>query len=186
MQAADLIRRLHQHRDWANRNLLAAAAILTDEQRKAVFAIGQGSLWKTLLHLFAAEYVWLECLLGNDSATTPGDLPNKIPGNQEGSPRIESLDELTTKWNELAQRWNRYLGRLTDASLDEIVYRVSTSSGFGKRHPGRRADILLHVCTHAQYTVAQVMNMLRQSGVTVYPDVMLITLSRQEAGTLTP
>jgi hypothetical protein len=42
--------------------------------------------------------------------------------------------------------------------------------------------VLLHVCTHAHYTVAQGINMLRRLGVPTdrLPDPMLITLSRQE------
>jgi uncharacterized damage-inducible protein DinB len=40
--------------------------------------------------------------------------------------------------------------------------------------------VLLHVCTHAQYTTAQVVNMLRQVGATSLPDTMLITLARKQ------
>jgi hypothetical protein len=40
--------------------------------------------------------------------------------------------------------------------------------------------VLLHLCTHAQYTVAQAVNMLRQAGLGPLPDVMLITMARQE------
>lgn len=70
---------------------------------------------------------------------------------------------------------------LSDDSLTDIVYKISTSSGLGKRHGTRRADILLHVCTHAQYTTAQLNNMLRQLGVTPLPESMLISLARKEA-----
>ena len=38
-------------------------------------------------------------------------------------------------------------------------------------------DVLLHVCTHAHYTSAQVVNMLRQVGLDPLPDVMLISLA---------
>ena len=41
--------------------------------------------------------------------------------------------------------------------------------------------MLLHLCTHAQYTVAQAVNMLRQAGAEALPDVMLISLARQES-----
>lgn len=74
-----------------------------------------------------------------------------------------------------------YLISLSDESLEEIIYKISISSGLGKRHGTKRADVLLHLCTHAQYTTAQLMNMLRQLGVSPLPDVMLISLARQEA-----
>lgn len=179
MNACDLIRRLYHHRQWVNQKLLEAARSLTDEQLRQSFAIGQGSVWKTLTHLYAAEYVWLEALLGNESPLLPGDVLGKLPGNQEGEGAIGSLDELTSKWESLDQRWGQYLSALCDESLGETVYKTSTSSGLGKCHGTSRADVLLHVCTHAQYTTAQLVNMLRQLGQTELPDVMLISLARQ-------
>lgn len=182
MNAADLIRRLHQHRMWVNHRLLDAVRPLTDDQLRQPFAIGQGSVWKTLTHLLAAECVWLEALIGNETPVMPGDAPGKLPGNQEGEDAIRSLDELACRWDDLDQRWHEYLDAVSDDNLDEIVYKTSTSSGLGKRHGTRRADVLLHVCTHAQYTTAQLVNMFRQLGVSPLPDVMLISLARQEIG----
>ena len=98
MNASDLVRRLHQHRMWINHLLLEAVRPLTVEQLHQRFAIGQGSVWKTLTHLHAAEYIWLEALLGNEDPLLPGDVPGKLPGNQEGQRAITSLDELASKW----------------------------------------------------------------------------------------
>jgi uncharacterized damage-inducible protein DinB len=165
---------------WANRGLLDAGRSLDGDQMHRQFAIGQGSVWRTLTHLLAAEYVWLEALLGQESAVMPGDVGGKLPGNQEGEGAFQSFDELTAAWEELDRRWSDYLAELTDDALDEIIYRVSVSSGAGKRFGTKRGDVLLHVCMHAHYTTAQLMNMLRQLGITPLPDVMLISLARQE------
>jgi uncharacterized damage-inducible protein DinB len=183
MEAADLIRRLHQHRMWVDELLLAAVQPLTPAELHKQFSIGQGSIWKTLTHLIAAEHVWLEALLGDESPMFTGDVPGKLPGNQEGEGAIASFDELAALWQGLHERWKAYLTDLQGESLEEIVYKLSTSSGFGRRFATRRADVLLHVCTHAQYTTAQLVNMLRQLGQMQLPDVMLITLARDEAGT---
>ena len=177
MNAVELLQRLHQHRAWVNANLLTAAATLSDEQMRSPFPIGQGSIWKSLLHLYAAEYVWLEALLGNEGFLVPGDLPGKIPGNQQGEGGITGRDDLRQKWSALEQRWSGYLASLTPAALAEIVYRKSSS---GQRFSTRRSDVLLHVCTHAHYTAAQVINMLRQVGVEKLPETMLISLARHE------
>jgi len=182
MDAVEVIRRMHAHRAWANRKLLAACDPLSDEQLRQPLAIGQGSLWRSLLHLYAAEYVWLEALLGNAEPLLPGDLPGKLPGNQLGQGGLASYGELTSQWDVLAQRWTSYLATLTAAALDELVYKQSTRSGAGQRHATRRADVLIHVCTHAHYTTAQTVNMLRQLGVQPLPDLMLISLARQEVG----
>ena len=178
MSAVELLQRLHQHRAWVNSNLLSAAATLSDEQLRTAFQIGQGSVWKSLLHLYAAEYVWLEALLGNEAFLVPGDLLGKIPGNQQGEGGITGLDDLRQKWSALEQRWIDYLAALTPPALEEVVYRKSSA---GKRFGTRRSDVLLHVCTHAHYTAAQVVNMLRHVGVEKLPDTMLISLARQEA-----
>ena len=180
MNGAEVIRRLHRHRAWVNRKLIDAAEALPVEDLQKQFPIGQGSIWKSLLHLHAAEFVWLESLLGNEEPLLEGDLPGKIPGNQEGAGAIRSLDELKAHWHQLESRWQAYLESLQDADLDQIVYKFSSQ---GKRHGTRRGDILLHVCTHAQYTTAQVVNMLRRVGAQQLPDPMLITLARQETAT---
>lgn len=181
MNAVDLVQRLHEHRAWVNGNLLTTAESLSDEQLRTPFQIGQGSIWKSLVHLYAAEFVWLEALLGDDDPLIQGDLPGKLPGNQQGEGGITNLDDLREKWIALEQRWNGYLASLAPESLDELVYKKSTSYGLGKRYATRRSDVLLHVCTHAQYTVAQVLNMFRQAGADKLPDTMLIALARQEA-----
>src|SRR6516165_8286575 len=121
MNAVELIQRLHRHRAWVNGNLLTAAAGLSDEQLRSEFPIGQGSVWKSLLHLYAAENVWLEALLGNEAFLVPGDVPGKIPGNQQGKGGITSLDDLRQKWSVLEQRWIDYLASLTPLALDEVV-----------------------------------------------------------------
>jgi uncharacterized damage-inducible protein DinB len=182
MNAVDVFQRLFQHRAWVNANLLAAAAKLTDEQLRAPFQIGQGSIWKSLVHMHAAEYVWLESLLGNEQPLLPGDLPGTIPGNQQGEGGIKDLQELRQKWSVLEQRWTAYLAALKPEALEDRVYRTSTSFGAGKRFATRRSDVMLHVCMHAHYTAAQVVNMFRQSGADKLPDTMHIAMARQEEG----
>ena len=176
MTSTDLIRRLHQHRQWGNQRLLTAVGSLSDSLLRQSFSIGQGSIWKTLTHLYAAEYVWLATLNGNESPLTPGDVQGQLPGNQEGEDAIQSLHELQDRWSELDTQWQTYLEQLTDADLEDAVFKINSLSG--KRAATKRSDILLHVCTHAQYTTAQLVNMLRQAGQTDLPDVMLISMAR--------
>ncbi len=177
-----VIQRLHQHRAWVNQKLLSAAAELSDEQLRQKFSIGQGSIWQSFIHLLAAEYVWLETLLGDESPLLPADLPGRIPGNQLGVGGIASFEQLRRDWNQLTQRWEQYLQTLTPAALDDVVFK-RMSFDPQRRIGTRRSDILLHVCTHAQYTTAQVVNMLRLAGAEKLPDVMLISLAREEAST---
>lgn len=177
-QSLDLIRRLHQHRAWVNQMLLSAAAGLSEQQLHQTFQIGQGTIWKSLTHLFGGEYVWLETLHGVEAPVAPGDAADGLPGNQQGEGAFESLAELRDRWEELEQRWRNYLDQLEETSLEESVGKISSLTG--KRSETSRSDILLHVCTHAHYTTAQVINMLRHAGAEKLPDPMLITLARSE------
>jgi uncharacterized damage-inducible protein DinB len=179
MNGIELLQRLHRHRAWVNGNLLTAAATLSHEQLRSEFPIGQGSVWKSLVHLYAAEHVWLEALLGNEEFLVPGDLSGKLPGNQQGEGGVPDLADLRRKWSELEKRWTGYVAGLSPAALEEVVYRKSAS--LGTRLGVRRSDVLLHVCTHAHYTTAQVVNMLRQTGVEKLPETILISLARHEA-----
>ena len=181
MDSISLIRRLHQHRQWSNKKLLDVAARLSEQSLRQTFEIGQGSIWKSLLHLYAAEYVWLEALTGNEDPLAPGDAGGKLPGNQEGPDAIESLSELQARWSDLDERWSRYLAELAPDSLGESVFKINLMTG--QRAGTRRSDVLLHVCTHAQYTTAQAINMMRHVGVAQLPDPMLISLARQEFST---
>lgn len=178
MNVIEMVRRLHGHRAWVNRNLLDAACRLSDEQLKAAFPIGQGSVWKSLLHLYGAEYVWLEALQGNENGVVPGDAPGMLPGNQLGEGGVADLADLRRKWAQLERRYTDYLAGLSPGALDETVARYSLA--LQARLTLRRSDVLLHVCTHAHYTAAQVVNMLRQSDADL-PQTMLIAMARQEA-----
>ena len=179
MNVIELLQRLHQHRAWVNGNLLTATATLSHEQLRSAFPIGQGSVWKSLVHLYAAEYVWLEALLGNEEFLVPGDVPGKLPGNQQGEGGVTDLADLRLKWSELEKRWTGCLANLPSTALEEIVYRKSTS--LGTRLGVHRSDVLVHVCTHAHYTAAQVVNMLRHAGMEKLPETMPISLARYEA-----
>ena len=181
MDAATPIQRLHEHRLWANQNLRQACQSLTEEQLHRSHEIGQGSLWKTLCHMYAAEYVWLEALEGTVETLAPGDVAGKLPGNQEGEDRARDLGELYERWDRLDQRWKAYLADLKPEKLPEMIYKQSTSSFKGMMLGATAMDVLLHVATHAHYTTAQAINMLRHCGAEKLPESMLISLARSQS-----
>ncbi|MEW4453266.1 DinB family protein [Bremerella sp. JC817] len=181
MNATTPIVRLHEHRMWANENLRQACLSLTSEQLHQQHAIGQGTLWKTLCHMYAAEYVWLEALQGKVETLCPGDVPGKLPGNQEGEGAVTTSAELFDRWKRLDQLWNAYLTTLTPDLLSVTIYKKSSSSFQGQAIGVSAMDVLLHVATHAHYTTAQAINMLRHVGVETLPQSMLITLARAQS-----
>jgi uncharacterized damage-inducible protein DinB len=178
MTSLDVIRRLHEHREWSNERLLQAAEELTDEELRRPFDIGQGSVWRSLMHMLGAEFVWIEALTGNPRGLMPGDAPGKLPGNQVAGGGPTTVAELRAAWTPVTARWRDYLAGLTESSFVEPVYRARVIDGVERQFATSRSDVLLHVCTHAHYTGAQAVNLLRHLGRPSLPDLMLITLAR--------
>lgn len=181
MNAVTPIVRLHQHRLWSNDQLREACRPLSEKQLRQEHAIGQGTLWRTLCHMYAAEFVWLKALCGTAEALAPGDVADDLPGNQKGPDAARNLLQLNGRWDELNGQWESYLYGLTPEKLSKKIYK-KPSRGVQTQVVGASTmDVLLHVCTHAQYTTAQAVNMLRHLGIEKLPPTMLITLAREEA-----
>jgi len=170
MNAIDLIRRMHDHRRWANARLQRASRRLTDPQLRQTFPIGQGSVWATLVHLYGAEWAWIETLTGRVDAAVPGPEA------------FADLDALFEAWKLNEERWRQFLDGLTPDQLGQPIARQSISTA-GEIKTMPMSDVLVHVCTHAQYTGAQMMNMLRQLGAADLKDaaISMTVMSRAES-----
>lgn len=179
MDALSTFRRLREHQNWSARKLLDVAEQLTAEQLLRTFAIGQGSYWATLVHLYGAELVWLEALQGQSAARLPKPQQGLTVGFSPEEITLRSLQEFKTEWLKLMDRWVEYLAHLSSQLLNGAVLRQPTGAK-GPPKPTTRADVLLHVPLHAYYTTAQAVNMLRQLGITPLPDTMMISLARSQ------
>ncbi|MFN0109530.1 MAG: DinB family protein, partial [Blastocatellia bacterium] len=62
------IRQLLDYTEYANHLVLDAAEQLTEEQLRQDVKISMGSIFGTLVHMAAAEWIWLERWLGNSPA----------------------------------------------------------------------------------------------------------------------
>jgi uncharacterized damage-inducible protein DinB len=164
--AVGMAKRLRQHQRFASRQLLEHCFTLTPEQLHRPFEIGMGSYWATVVHLYAAEWVWLGAIEGNARIGGPGQV------------RFESPAVLREAWDQLDARWEACLSRLDDREMSRVVSKFVGQTDNLLETP--LGDILLHLATHAHYTVAQGTNILRRLGVSALPDTMLITMSRRE------
>jgi len=162
----DAIRRLHHHRRWARLRAVELARGVTEAQRRQPFEMGPGSIMGLLVHLHGAEVVWLNVLEEIDPATV-------IPG----ADAFESLEALEHAWRSTDDRWARWL----DALSVEALARPALRRRDGRDHLTSAGDVMLHVCTHQHYHLAQLMNMLRQLGALPKPapSLDLITFARE-------
>lgn len=168
-----VLRRLHHHRMWSDALLreAVARAKLSNEQLQRVFPMGRGSLMATGTHLYAAESIWIEVLSGNAAAPGPDAFT------------FDSWEALCDAWPATDARWRDYLAGLTPDMLTRKIARQRTLlTGEKVSLMAAVMDVLIHVCTHAQYTLAQAVNMMRQLGVAPegLPDTQMIMLARSE------
>ena len=173
MNAIALIRRLREHQIWCATWLMEAARLISEADRKRPLPIGRGTLWDSLVHLYAADSIWLAAIEGNPNPPAPSEF------------EFDSLDELQKAWDQLQSRWASLLLNLTEADLDRPVQKISTSAGAGQLFTTTLGDVLLHLSTHAAHTNAQTVNMLRQLNVKDLPDMQLMTMARTQTAPLT-
>ncbi len=142
------LRDLFGYNDWANLCVWSTAAGLSDQQLDRPFEMGEGTLRRTLAHIYGTERTWYERCERPELNTLPQ------------SHDTHRLDEIREASQRLADLRNNWLAAFKDADLDrEITYARDDHT---YTHPLR--DIMLHVCNHGIHHRAQAVNMLRRVG----------------------
>jgi uncharacterized damage-inducible protein DinB len=152
---------------WANHRILGAVEALTAEQFTKELGSSFSSVRDTLVHMWGAEWVWLERLYGRSPAAFPNakDFPD--------------LATLRPRWLEVEKNWLGYVSRLNERELEEEMDYKTISFG-PARSP--RWQILQHTVNHGTYHRGQITTMLRQLGAKgVGTDLILYYRERQAA-----
>ncbi len=145
-----LVGRLFAYHDWATENILRMAEHLGDELLDANHGIGQGSIRGVLIHLYEGEKWWLQ-----NWTTGPSEIA--FAG------ATLSIAKLRDAWSDVALRRNAYLESV-DADQALRVIMVS----FGGPPMGFRVyESAIQLVCHGTHHRAQVINMLRHSGVAI-------------------
>lgn len=146
---------------------------LPAEQYQQDFAIGLGSLARTLTHMLLDEWYYVQRMERND-------LPPYAhwPIQAEKSLAFAALERA---WAEQAERTRSALQAVRDWS-EEFDYRVTDDEGKLMNVTVSAGDILTHMTVHEAHHRAQVMNMLRHLGVAIEAiDYDAIMHKRREA-----
>lgn len=135
--------------DWANEQILLAAAALDDAQLDQAVDMGRGTLRKTLMHIHAGEEVWLR--------RWQGQTETPWPDEEERASVAAISDRFSATRAErvafLADVKNEDLGRV-------ITYRDSKGSLF----QASLGDMLIQGVLHSHHHRAQAVNMIRRAG----------------------
>jgi uncharacterized damage-inducible protein DinB len=160
--SADVLRTHLDYTAWASLRLLDAAAQLPPGELTRDFGTASGSVLDTLVHIFAADRVWLARVRGQPNPVFVTDADRSLPA-------------LQNSWPPLLQQWKAWAGELNDERAREPV-AYSTMEGTPWRQP--IWQVLLHVVNHGTHHRGQVSGFLRSMGHTP-PPVDLVHFYRQ-------
>jgi uncharacterized damage-inducible protein DinB len=146
------VRELLRYSEWANGEILSAAAGRTDEQLDRPFEMGMGTLRRTLVHILAGESVWLERWQGRQETPWP-DEEERL-----------GLEEIRGRLERTSGSREVFLATLRDEALERrMVYRDSRGLLFA----AALGQMMLQVCVHSTLHRAQALHMLRHVGATL-------------------
>src|SRR5579859_2135819 len=159
---------LHTHLDytaWASDRIVRAAALLTPEELTRDFHTADHSVLGTLVHVYAADRVWLGRIQGNPPARF-------IDPEQD-----MHLTVLQNDWPGLYQRWKEWaLSQTQDSLCTKLAYKDLK----GNPYQTPLWQITLHVVNHGTHHRGQVSGFLRAMGHTP-PPLDLIAYYREKA-----
>ena len=150
---------------WASSRLVEAASQLTNEELTRDFQTADHSVLGTLVHVYAADRVWLGRIQGNP------------PAKFIDPERDMQLSVLKNDWPQLLERWKQWAAGLTD---DSMRANISYKDLKGNPYQTPLWQITLHVVNHGTHHRGQVSGFLRAMGHTP-PPLDLIFYCRERA-----
>jgi uncharacterized damage-inducible protein DinB len=147
--SADLLRTHLDYSAWASARLTEAAAALTEEELTRDFSTADKSVLGTLVHVFAADRIWL--------ARVRGEGPRALLDRE----RDMHLRVLKEDWPRLLDEWKSFLATHTDETVGHsMTYRDMQGKTFGIP----LWQIVLHMVNHGTHHRGQVSGFLRSMG----------------------
>jgi uncharacterized damage-inducible protein DinB len=159
----DVLRNNLNYTAWASGKLLDAAGGLSPQELVRDFATADHNVLGTLVHVYAADRLWLNRVEGNPPARF------MVPE------RDMHLAVLKSDWPALLERWKQWGARLTEESIQsDISYKSIKGDGFVTP----TWEIVLQIVNHGTHHRGQVSGFLRAMGHTP-PPLDLIAFYRE-------
>jgi len=162
--SADLLRDHLLYTAWASHRLVHAIEHLPAEQLAHNFQTSERSILGTLVHVFAADRIWLSRIQDETRSSFVSDADY-------------NLHVLQIDWLLLYERWNEWAANLTDENTSQSF---SYHDLKGNPYSSTVAEAVLHVVNHGTHHRGQVSGFLRALGHTP-PPLDLIWYYRERA-----
>lgn len=149
---------------WANQTLLGAIGKLPEEVQHAELPGSFPSLHKTIMHLWDAESIWWQRMKLQERIAVPGE--NFAGTTAEAGRQLLALNK----------QWHEWIVGAQEHMLQHVfMYHNSKREQF--KQP--IYQMLLQVFNHGTYHRGQMVNQLRQLGITKIPGTDFILWSRK-------
>jgi uncharacterized damage-inducible protein DinB len=145
----DVLRHHLNYTAWASNRLVEAASALNDQELMRDFATADHNVLGTLVHVYAADRLWLGRIEGNPP-------PRFIVPEQD-----MNLAVLKSDWPALLERWKQWAALLTE---DSIYGDISCKSAKGDAFVTPIWQIVLHVVNHGTHHRGQASGFIRAMG----------------------
>jgi uncharacterized damage-inducible protein DinB len=143
-----------EYSNWASRRLVDAAGILPADDLTRDFGTADRNILGTLVHIYAADRVWL------------ARIRNNPPARFMDTDKDMRLEVLRYDWPRLLEDWLNWATGLTDESASARVHYTDLK---GNPYETPIWQIVLHVVNHATHHRGQVSGFLRTMGHTPPP-----------------
>ncbi len=135
---------------WATERILDVVATLSDEQFSKNLNSSHGGIRGTLVHIYAADLVWLE--------RWKGTSPTAMVKEHE----VPTFPMLKDQWSHLRSQLEAFVQSLTEEKLQA---QLSYKDLKGNPYTQPLWQQMQHLINHSTYHRGQVVTMLRQLGV---------------------
>lgn len=156
---------LSEYHVWANNRVCDWLDKISEEQWNQTVVSSFNSIYETILHVAAAEKIWVERLQKNSNSEM---LTKTFSGSKE---------ELLKTWKEISISFKKLIeGMPEDLFQQKLLFKNTKGIEYNQRY----YQLLAHVINHTTYHRGQVVTMLRQVGFTDVNSTDMTTYFRNQ------
>lgn len=162
MKTVHYMQQLVKYNVWANTKVAEILRTLTTDELQLEIISSFSSIQKTVLHIWDAEFIWLNRINGIPITTFPSKANSK-------NSAIDAFVNCSIDWQVLMEN-------KSDAYFDELCSYTNLQQ---KVFSNRIGEIVIHCMNHSTYHRGQLITMFRQLGKEQLPSTDFITFLRE-------
>lgn len=148
---------------WANEKIATTASQLSEDLLSRNVISSFDSILKTIMHIWDAEFIWMERLKGNDFDS----IPSKLFSSKS---ECLTFHHNSVKFHEFVMQNFK-----TDEAIEQPVFYKNLN---GQEFNAPAFEIILHCMNHSTYHRGQLITLMRQAGLTQMPQTDYIAWLR--------